>query len=97
LAKCFHAGLGFLEVGTAVDVLLTLAMVALLVPKRWAAAYLKVLPVLSLAVCVAAIHWYRVLPSVCGRAAELCALIALLTIAYLVLSGKKSARVEYKM
>lgn len=97
LAKCFHAGLGFLEVGTAVDVLLILAMVALLVPKRWSAAYLKVLPVLSLAVCVAAIHWYRVLPSVCGRAAELSALIALLTIAYLILSGKKSARVEYKM
>jgi hypothetical protein len=34
---------------------------------------------------------------VCGRAAELSALIALLTIAYLILSGKKSARVEYKM
>jgi len=90
LAKCFHAGLGFLAVGTTADVLLVLAMVAVLLSKKWCASYLKALPVISLVVCVAAIHWYRVLPAVCGRAAELSALIALLTTAYLILSVKKS-------
>ncbi|KRA35646.1 hypothetical protein ASD68_04445 [Rhodanobacter sp. Root627] len=97
LEKCFEAGLGFLAVGMTADALLIPAIVALLFPKKWFALYLKALPALSLAVCVAAIHWYRVLPSVCGRVAKLSALIALLSIAYLVLSGKKSARVEYKM
>lgn len=86
LAKCFEAGLGFLAVGMTADVLLIPAMVALLFPKKWSASYLKALPGLSLAVCVAAIHWYRLLPAVCGRAAELSASIALLTTAYLILS-----------
>jgi hypothetical protein len=86
LAKCFEAGLGFLAVGTTADALLIPAMVALLFPKKWSASYLKALPALSVAVCVAAIHWYRLLPAVCGRAAELSASIALLTTAYLILS-----------
>lgn len=89
LAKCFEAGLGFLAVGMTADALLIPAMVALLFPKKWSASYLKALPALSLAVCVAAIHWYRLLPAVCGRAAELSALIALLTTAYLILAGKQ--------
>lgn len=97
LAKCFYTGVGFLAVGMTADVLLIPAMVALLFPKKWSASYLKAFPVLSLAVCVAAIHWYRLLPAVCGRAAELSASIALLTTAYLILSRTKSARVEVKV
>jgi len=88
--KCFHAGLSFLEVGAAVDVLLVPAMVALLFPKKWSASYLKAVPVLSLAVCVAAIHWYRILPALCTKAAELSALITLLGTAYLILSRTKA-------
>ncbi|MEO7050819.1 MAG: hypothetical protein ABI128_04065, partial [Rhodanobacter sp.] len=87
---CFHAGLSFLGIGAAADVLLIPVMVALLFPKKWSAWYLKAFPVLSLAVCVAAIHWYRVLPMFCGKAAGLSALIALLAAAYLILARKKS-------
>ena len=90
LAKCFHAGLGFLGVGAAADALLIPAMVALLFPKKWSALYLKSVPVLSLAVCVAAIHWYRILPAFCAKAAELSALIALFATAYLILSRTKA-------
>lgn len=83
---CFHAGLSFLCVGAAADVLLIPVMVALLFPKKWSAWYLKAVPVLSLAVCVAAVHWYRMLPTFCAKAAELSALIAFLATAYLILS-----------
>lgn len=86
--KCFHAGLHFFEVGVMADVLLIPAIVAVLFPKKWLSLYLKAVPVLSLAVCVAAIHWYRILPMFCGIAAELSALIAVLSAAYLILSRK---------
>lgn len=89
LAKCFHTGLSFLEVGAAADVLLIPAAVALLFPKKWSAWYLKAVPVLSLAVFIAAIHWYRILPTFSAKAAELSALIAFLAIAYLILSRTK--------
>ena len=88
LVKCFHEGLHFLEVGVMADVLLIPATVAVLFPKKWLSWYLKAVPVLSLAVCVAAIHWHRILPMFCAKAAELSALIALLTTAYLILSRK---------
>lgn len=90
LAKCFHTGLGFLGVGAAADVLLIPAMIALLFPKKWSALYLKAVPVLALAVCVAAIHWYRILPAFCAKAADLSALIALLATTYLILSRTKA-------
>lgn len=87
-ARCFHMGLHFLEVGMTADALLMPAMVALLFPKRWIAWYLKVVPALSLAVFGASIHWYRILPMLCLKAAELSALIAFLAAAFLILSRK---------
>lgn len=87
-AKCFYMGLRFLEVGMAADALLLPAMVALLFPKKWIAWYLKLVPPLSLAVFGASIHWYRMLPMFCLKAAELSALIAFLAAAYLILSPK---------
>ncbi|MBD8900198.1 hypothetical protein [Rhodanobacter sp. DHG33] len=86
--KCFHMGLHFLEVGLAADLLLIPAMIALLFPKKWIAWYLKAVPVLSLAVFAAAVHWYRVLPMFCSTAAKLSALIAVLATAYLILSRR---------
>lgn len=86
--RCFYMGLRFLEVGMIADVLLILTIIALLFPKKWIAWYLKAVPVLSLAICVAAIHWYRILPMFCAKAVELSSLIALLAIAYLILSRK---------
>lgn len=88
---CFHAGLSFLEVGATADVLLIPATVALLFPKKWSTWYLKAVPVVSLAVCFAATHWYRILPMFCAKAAELSALIAFLATAYLILSRTKPA------
>ena len=79
MGEVLYAGLHFLEVGVMADVLLIPATVAVLFPKKWFSWYLKVVPVLSLMVCVAAIHWYRILPMFCGKAAELSALIALLS------------------
>jgi len=89
-AKCFHMGLRFLEVGMAADVLLIPAIFVLLFPKKWLAWYLKAVPVLSLAVCVAAIHWYRVLPPFCAEVVELSALVAFFATAYLVLSWRSA-------
>ncbi|MFK2876649.1 hypothetical protein [Rhodanobacter hydrolyticus] len=88
--KCFRMGLHFLEVGALADVLLIPAMLALLFPEKWIAWYLKAVPVLALAVFVAAIHWYRILPAFCAKAAELSAVITLLAIAYLILSWKSA-------
>ena len=90
LTKCFHSGLHFLEVGMIADVLLVPAVLALLFTKKRIAWYLKAVPVLSLAVFVAAIHWYRVLPMFCVKAAEQSALIAFLATAYLILSRKST-------
>lgn len=90
LMKCFHMGLHFLEVGGMAEVLLIPIICALLFPMRWIAEYLKAVPLLSLAVFVAAIHWYRVLPMFCATAAELSALIAFLATAYLILSWKSA-------
>lgn len=87
-ARCFHMGLRFLEVGMTADALLLPVMVALLFPKRWITWYLKVVPPLALAVFGASIHWYRILPMFCSKAAELSALIAFLAAAYLILSPR---------
>lgn len=81
-------GLRFLEVGMTADALLLPVMVALLFPKRWITWYLKVVPPLALAVFGASIHWYRILPMFCSKAAELSALIAFLAAAYLILSPR---------
>ena len=89
--RCFHAGLLFFGVGAMADALLVPATVALLLPKKWLGRYLQAVPVLSLAVCAATIHWYRVFPMFCGRAAELSALIAILATVYLILSWKSAA------
>lgn len=88
--KCFHMGLRFFEVGATADLLVIPIILALMFPKKWLVGYLKIVPVLSLMVFVAAIHWYGVLPPVCSRVAELSALIAVLTTAYLVLSRKSA-------
>lgn len=86
LARCFSIGLDFLGVGASADVLLILVIFALQSPKKWAAWYLKALPLLSLVVFVAAIHWYQILPMFCAKAAVLSALIAFLSTTYLILS-----------
>jgi len=83
-------GLRFLEVGMAADVLLIPAIFVLLFPKKWLAWYLKAVPVLSLVVCVAAIHWYRVLPAFCAEVVELSALVAFFATAYLILSWRSA-------
>lgn len=90
-AKCFHAGLLFFGVGVLADALLIPVVVALLFPKKWLAWYLKLVSVLSLAICVAAIHWNRLLPMFYVTAAELSALIAFLATAYLILSRRPAA------
>lgn len=90
LVKCFDMGLHFLEIGMLAEVLLIPAVCALLFPMKWIAWYLEAVPVLSLVVFVAAIHWYRVLPSFCATTAELSALIAFLATAYLILSRKSA-------
>ena len=89
LARCFSIGLDFLEVGVSADVLLILVIFALQSPKKWAAWYLKAVPVISLAVFVAAIHWYQTFPMFCTTPVVLSALIAVLSIAYLILSRKE--------
>lgn len=89
-ARCFHAGLLFFGTGAMADALLVPATVALLFPKKWLGRYLKAVPVLSLAVCAAAIHWYHVFPMFCAKAAELSALIAVLATVYLILSWKSA-------
>lgn len=94
LARCFHMGLHFLEIGTIADVLLIPAMIALLFPRGRIAWYLKAVPVLSLTVCVAAIHWYSVLPMFSAKAVDLSALIAFLATAYLILSRKTGSQNE---
>lgn len=86
LAKCFHEGLNFFEVGAAACALLVPAIVALLFTKKWIAWYLKAVPMIALAVFVAAIHWYQILPMFCAKAALLSALIAVLSTVYLILS-----------
>lgn len=86
--NCFHKGLHFFEVGTIADALLIPATMALLFPKKWLRWYLNAVPGLSLAVCVAAIHWYRILPTFCAKVVEQNALIAFLATAYLILSRK---------
>ena len=84
--KCFHMGLRLFGVGVTAEALLIPAILALLFQKKWLAWYLKTVPVLSLLVFAAAIYWYRTLPALFAEVAEQSALIALLVIAYLILS-----------
>jgi len=88
LWKCFSGGLLVLGVGALVIMVLTPAMLALSSRTGRFARYLKVFPLIPLPVFAAAIHWYRVFPELCARAAVLSALMVLLSGMHLILSRR---------
>ena len=90
LAKCFYFSLVLLGGGTLGTLLWLLAMFALLSPKKWIVWYLKVVPVLSLTVFVAAIHWHSMFPTLSAKVAILSALMVFLAIAHMILSRDKA-------